>query len=242
MLLNYQIIINTFSEIKTNWQTAFKNKRFAAKVILLPIVFWIYSIITQQIGTVIESRQGIQLINKILLSIPKYDFSIAIFTLLYGCMALILISNIKNPYNIIMIAEMHLYVAVVRQICILLVPLEAPLGIIPLTDVLLENTFYPPGTPLTKDLFFSGHVASIWIYFLCTQVSSHRFVFFIGTLLMSFMVLSMRIHYTYDVIGAILATTIIYFVHGHFFYKRKAEYEMTAGFIGKKGVENTRLD
>lgn len=32
-----------------------------------------------------------------------------------------------------------------------------------------------------------------------------------ATCLMSFMVLSMRIHYTYDVYGAVLFTTIIYF-------------------------------
>jgi FtsH-binding integral membrane protein len=125
-----------------------------------------------------------------------------------------------------MIAEMHLYVAIIRQICILLVPLEAPQGIIPLSDIFLENTFYPNETPLTKDLFFSGHVASIWIYFLCTNNKILRFLFFIGTISMSFMVLSMRIHYTYDVVGAILATTGIYLLHSHFYEKRLSVYQI----------------
>jgi hypothetical protein len=190
--------------------------------------------ITQNIGAYVEARAGAQLLNKILFFIPQFDFSVAIFVLLYGCMSLILLSNIKNPYTIVMVAEMHLYVAVIRQICILLVPLEAPIGIIPLTDILLENTFYPHGTPLTKDLFFSGHVASIWIYFLCTTNAKLRFVFFTGTLLMCFMVLSMRIHYTYDVIGAIIATTTIYMIYNHFFTKNKAAYD----FSKKKIISN----
>ncbi len=107
--------------------------------------------------------------------------------------------------------EMHFLVAVVRQICILALALEPPAGIIVLRDVFLENTVYPHNSPLTKDLFFSGHVASIWIYFLCAQ---HKFLktwMFLATFIMSFMVLSMRIHYTYDVYGALFFTTLIYF-------------------------------
>ncbi len=211
----------------TNWRASLStNSRFKMKAILLPFVFWIYSFITQSIGIYVENRQGIQLHNKILFKFPNMDFSFGIFLLLYTCMAAIIINNLRNPYKIIMIAEMHLYVAIVRQICILLLPLEAPLGIIPLQDILLENTFYPTGAPLTKDLFFSGHVASIWIYFLCASNKKLQFLFFIATILMSFMVLSMRIHYTYDVVGAIIFTTLIYTVHNYNFERRHAKDQL----------------
>jgi len=80
-----------------------------------------------------------------------------------------------------------------------------------LKDVLLENTFYPHHTPLTKDLFFSGHVASICIYFLCARQKFLKVYFAFAILLMSFMILCMRVHYTYDVYGAVFFTVIIYF-------------------------------
>jgi xanthine/uracil permease len=111
---------------------------------------------------------------------------------------------------------MHFLVAVVRQACILLVALEPPAGIIVLRDVFLENTVYPHNSPLTKDLFFSGHVASLWIYFLCAQRKYLKIYLGFATILVSFMVLSMRIHYTYDVYGAVFFTTIIYFLPSRF--------------------------
>jgi FtsH-binding integral membrane protein len=96
--------------------------------------------------------------------------------------------------------------------------------------VFLENTVYPHNTPLTKDLFFSGHVASVWIYFLCAQQRFLKTIFFAGTLLMSFMILSMRVHYTYDVIGALFFTSIIYFAPSYvkpYFSKVKAQFIYT---------------
>ncbi|MCB9047756.1 MAG: hypothetical protein H6550_16595, partial [Chitinophagales bacterium] len=92
-----------------------------------------------------------------------------------------------------------------------LIALEPPAGIIVLRDLFLENTVYPHDAPLTKDLFFSGHVASIWIYFLCAQRKFLKVYFVAATLCMAFMLLSMRVHYSYDVYGAIFFTTLIYF-------------------------------
>lgn len=107
---------------------------------------------------------------------------------------------------------MHFAVAVLRQLCILLVALEPPVGIIVLRDVFLENTVYPHHSPMTKDLFFSGHVASIWLYFLCAEVKWLKRFLLVATGLMAFMILSMKVHYTYDVYGAFVFTTILFYV------------------------------
>jgi hypothetical protein len=105
---------------------------------------------------------------------------------------------------------MHFIVAIVRQLCILLIALEPPVGLIVLRDVFLENTVYPRHSPLTKDLFFSGHVASIWIYFLCAERKYLKYYLIAATAIMSYMILSMRVHYTYDIYGAIFFTTLLY--------------------------------
>lgn len=193
------------------WKAALADRVFTIKLLLLPGIFFLYSAITQRLGTYIELRKGIQLKDKLLYYIPQFDFSVAVFCLLYTSLALVIITHLHKPKIIYRIIEMHLLVAVVRQICIFLVALDPPAGIIVLRDIFLENTVYPRFSPLTKDLFFSGHVASIWLYFLCAQNKMVKKYLLFATMLMSFMILSMRVHYTYDVYGAIFFTTIIYF-------------------------------
>lgn len=194
-----------------SWKYALSDKVFSIKLLLLPGLFLLYSAVTQKLGIFFELRKGVQLPDKLLYIIPTFDFSLAIFLLLYSSIFLIFISHLHKPKIIYRILELHLLVAVVRQICIFLVALEPPIGIIVLRDIFLENTIYPRFSPLTKDLFFSGHVASIWIYFLIAQYQPVKKYLFFATILMSFMILSMKVHYTYDVYAAILFTTLIYY-------------------------------
>jgi PAP2 superfamily C-terminal len=193
------------------WKTALQSRSFGLKLFLFPILFIFYSAITQHLGHYIEARQGIRLEDKLVTLFPSRDFSIEIFALLYTSLFLLVITHLSKPAVILRIIEMHFLVAVVRQICILMVALEPPAGMIVLRDVFLENTIYPQNSPLTKDLFFSGHVASIWIYFLCSQRRYFKYSMLAASVAMSFMILSMRVHYSYDVFGAMAFTTVIYF-------------------------------
>ncbi len=204
--INYHI-----RNIVNAWRTELEDRTFRWKLLIVPGLFIIYSSITQHLGNYIQARKGVQLQDALLALFPSFDFSSSIFLLLYTSLFGILITHLNNPKVVLRVLEMHFLVAVVRQICILIVALEPPAGIIVLRDVFLENTVYPHDSPLTKDLFFSGHVASIWIYFLCAQKRYLKLYLGVATLLMSFMVLSMRIHYTYDVYGALFFTTLIYF-------------------------------
>ncbi len=204
------VVQDYLSNLIAAWRSELKDKVFRTKLILMPALFLVYSAITQQLGNYIQMRQGVRLNDKLLTLFPSHDFSQYIFLLLYASLLTIIVTHLHKPKMILKVLEMHLFVAVVRQICILLLALEPPVGIIVLRDVFLENTVYPPDAPLTKDLFFSGHVASIWIYFLCATKNYLKVYFALATVLMSFMVLSMRVHYSYDVFGAIFFTTLIY--------------------------------
>ena len=184
---------------------------FTLKLLITPGLFFIYSALTQKLGNYVEMRKGVQLEDSLLQIFPRIDFSAPIFFLLYLSMALVLITHLHKPRIILRIIEMHFVVAVVRQLCIFIVALDPPVGIIVLRDLFLENTVYPRHSPLTKDLFFSGHVASIWIYFLCAEKKWLKYYFVFATFAMTYMILSMRVHYTYDVYGAIFFTTLIYF-------------------------------
>ncbi|MBL7766468.1 MAG: hypothetical protein JNJ58_10265 [Chitinophagaceae bacterium] len=201
---------NYINQIPKAWREAITDRTFVWKILLTPGLFFIYSAITQRLGNYIEMRKGVVLEDKLLYLFPSYDFSFYIFILLYSSLTLVILTHLHKPQIILRIIEMHFLVAVVRQACILLVALDPPVGIIVLRDVFLENTVYPRHSPLTKDLFFSGHVASIWLYFLCADHKHIRLVLAISTLLMAFMILCMKVHYTYDVYGAIIFTTVLY--------------------------------
>ncbi len=202
---------NHIRHIFQAWTSALKDKSFTLKLLLMPGLFFIYSAVTQKLGNYVEMRKGVQLEDHLLQLLPSIDFSAPIFFLLYTSLALVVVTHLEKPKIILRIIEMHFVVAVVRQVCILLVALDPPAGIIVLRDLFLENTVYPRHSPLTKDLFFSGHVASIWLYFLCAEKKYIKAYLIAATLLMSIMILCMRVHYTYDVYGAIFFTSIIYF-------------------------------
>ena len=196
------------------WKEAIANKNFRLKLILVPGLFFLYSAITQRLGNYVEARKGVRLNDVVLYLFPSHDYSFYIFMLLYSSIALLIITHLDKPKVWLRVIEMHFVVAIVRQACILLVALEPPAGLIVLRDIFLENTVYPPTAPLTKDLFFSGHVASIWIYMLCAQKNYLKVYLGFATVLMSFMLLSMRVHYSYDVYGAIFFTSLIFYIPG----------------------------
>ena len=204
-------IKNYFDSVYRAWKQAFSDPSFTWKLFLTPGFFFLYSAITQKLGNYVETRDGVQLNDELLQLLPSIDFSVAVFVLLYSSLSIVVLTHLEKPKVILRIIEMHFAVAVLRQLCILLVALEPPAGIIVLRDIFLENTVYPRHSPLTKDLFFSGHVASIWLYFLCAERKYIKYGLAIATVLMSFMILCMRVHYTYDVYGAIVFTTMLYY-------------------------------
>ncbi len=201
--------------IRGAWIAAWDERVFRLKLFLVPGLFVLYSAVTQQISGYIELQKGTKLSDTLLSHLPIIDCSELIFFLLYGSMATILVSHLDRPKAIIRILELQFIMALVRQLCILMIPLEPPTGMLILRDVFLENTFYPHHRPMTKDLFFSGHVACMWIYCLCAERRYVKICLGFATLAMSFMILSMRVHYTYDVYGAIFITTAIYSVHAY---------------------------
>jgi hypothetical protein len=85
-------------------------------------------------------------------------------------------------------------------VTIYLFPLETPPGIITLIDP-LSNHFY--GVPfITKDLFFSGHVSTLFLMFLCQKNKYFKFYTLISCLCVGILVLIQHIHYSIDVIFA----------------------------------------
>jgi hypothetical protein len=83
-----------------------------------------------------------------------------------------------------------------------LVPLNPPPGMIPLGDPFVE--YFGTGRLLTKDLFFSGHTATIFLFYLVSDPARRglKIIFLICTVLVAVFVLLQHVHYTIDVASA----------------------------------------
>lgn len=148
----------------------------------------------------IELREGFQ-INDILLSIlPAKDCSEAIFILIWSCVALATIRFLNNPMLFIVFLWSYVLLCLTRIITISLVPLNAPDGLIPLRDP-LSNYFYGQ-VFITKDLFYSGHTATLFLIFLCLEKKRDKLMVLLATAVVGLLLLVQHVHYSMDVLAA----------------------------------------
>jgi hypothetical protein len=80
------------------------------------------------------------------------------------------------------------------------VPFNPPLKMIPLADPFVQ--FFGSGAVLTKDLFFSGHTATLFILFLTAASKKTKYFFLTGTIIAALLLLLQHVHYTVDVLSA----------------------------------------
>lgn len=103
----------------------------------------------------------------------------------------------------------YLLITVVRMISMFMITLEAPEGIIPLQDPLMDVIAYG-GNVFNKDLFFSGHVATLTLFFLIEERPVFKRILLVNAFLVAILILWQRVHYTIDVMVATLMTYLIF--------------------------------
>ncbi len=148
-----------------------------------------------------ESRVGYKLYDPVLAAIHPIDLSIVIFSCTYGCILIGLLYCMRTLRDVIKTNLSIICIFTLRMLMIYLVPLEAPDGIIPLRDSFLMNTSYADQV-LEKDLFFSGHTASlVLLHYLVSNKFVSR-VFLVMSFVIGTMLIIQHVHYSIDVIAA----------------------------------------
>lgn len=165
----------------------------------------------------IEKREGVVLNDRLLAMIPPHNVSILIFIIIWGTGALTVIRAVYKPEIYIHYVWTLIFVCIVRMICISMVALNPPVGLIPLADP-LTGIFYGEAS-ITKDLFFSGHIASVTIVFLCLEKRNDKIIAFIAIFITAALLVIQHIHYTIDIIASPVITYACYWFAKRCFFK-----------------------
>lgn len=194
---------------KLTWSAALKHRVFRKKFIIGIISVSLVLFSLPYFFQTIERREGILLHDVFLSWLPAKDVSIAIFGILWSMAILIMIRCLQNPKIFLLFIYSFVLVELSRMITISAVALNAPVHLIPLVDP-ISNSFYGK-TFITKDLFYSGHTAMQFLFFLCLQKKIDKIIALCCTLSIAVLVLVQHVHYTVDVVAAFPFAYLCYF-------------------------------
>jgi hypothetical protein len=145
-------------------------------------------------------RDGFVFTDPLLNLFKPYDVTNYLFILMYGMILVALVYQIAHPKQLSIMIRAYFILLVFRALSMFMLPLEAPLTMIPLADPFIEH--FGDGQTLTKDLFFSGHTATSFLLFLTMKNKVLKPLFLVICILMASFVLLQHVHYTIDVIAA----------------------------------------
>jgi hypothetical protein len=189
-----------FRTISLSWREATRRQSFrvvfAGTAILLVVVLVLYSSFLRYIDT----RQGSILSDPLLRVLHPQDFSTITFLLIYGGLLGGIVSLVPSPRNLVIAMLTYASMVVIRMGAMYVLPLDPPEGMIVLRDPLVE--VFGPGAVLTRDLFFSGHTATLFILLLTARTIVLRVLFGAAMIAVAVLLLWQHVHYTVDVLAA----------------------------------------
>lgn len=156
-----------------------------------------------------ESREGVILDDPVFKLFTAIDLNIPIFAMIYLSLVFGLISLTYRPEWLLVALQTYCLMVIFRMIMMYVTPLELPDTTIDLEDPLVF-IIGTGGLKLTKDLFFSGHTATLFLLFLTAQNKKLKYVFLICTILVGIFVILQKVHFTVDVLVAPFVSYVSY--------------------------------
>jgi hypothetical protein len=192
------------------WKKAWANSSFKIKTVVGSFLLLLVLISFPKFFATIELRNGIVLSDFLLEQLPSFDLSIPIFLLIWSTAILLIRRIIQSPTLFLQFLISFLLLCILRILTISSIPLNAPIGLIPLKDPISSLFYGGKEIFITKDLFFSGHTATQFLMFLSFQKKGDRIITGITSFAIALMVLVQHIHYTIDVIAAFPLSYIVF--------------------------------
>lgn len=193
-----------------NWKIYLQTRALRNEFALTCFAFFVAGSQNIHFIAEFEKRQGTRLNDFVLNMLTPTDFSLAIFFITYSAVLFVLIELLFTPEKLTRGLQMFALLSFLRTLSIFLVPLEAPADIIFLNDPFANVLLHQPDLKVVKDLFFSGHTATVALMFFLTRKKWVQIYSGIALIVSPTLILWQHVHYTIDVIAAIPAAYFCY--------------------------------
>jgi membrane-associated phospholipid phosphatase len=148
----------------------------------------------------VEMRAGYTYNDPLLNLFAPVDLTWIIFGLIYAGLITAIYFFIRDPHLILTALQAYLVLVILRTIAMYLLPLNPPTDMISLNDPFVQ--IFGSGEILTKDLFFSGHTATLFLLFLMANKKTLKIIFLSFAVIVGISVLLQHVHYSIDVFTA----------------------------------------
>lgn len=148
----------------------------------------------------VERRPGATLRDPLLALIEPRDVTWLTFSVLYAAIFTGLALLVRRPRDLVAAMQAYAVLVVFRIAVMWATPLDPPPGMIALRDPFVQAI--GTGHVLTRDLFFSGHTSTMFLFFLAVRGRLAKGLFLACTALVAACVLWQHVHYTVDVMAA----------------------------------------
>ncbi|TAG57091.1 MAG: hypothetical protein EAZ27_03620 [Cytophagales bacterium] len=187
------------------WKEALNNKQFQLELPTFSIICFVMLYYSPEWMTIVENQKGDLLYDPILDALKPVDFSSTIMSLIYGSLFISLGFLLTNPMQFMLSVKTFYIVVTLRYLLIYLIPLEPHPDIILLKDPFLAMIVYD-SMPITKDLFFSGHMFTMVMACIFMPYKPLKYILILAAIALGTLLMVQHVHYSYDVFAAVIIT------------------------------------
>jgi len=189
------------TQTRIAWMNAWSNTNFRWQLIITLLLLAVISKHNFYYLNIWEFRTGERLNDPILNMLPPINFSNFIFFFTYSTITLTILSAIPYPGHFVRGLQAFSLITLLRTSSIYFFPLEPPADMVLLVDPVAEFLLHNE-TVVTKDLFFSGHTATLTLMYLFAQNKYLKTFCLVALCIAPVLLMWQHVHYTIDIIVA----------------------------------------
>ena len=195
---------NYLRRVRSDWRGVMAVKSFKVFLAITVVSVTVATLGITSYLPQVELRPGAPIADPVLLAFPAVNVTALTFIIMYMCSLLGLVVMLRYPVRFVIGCFAYAIMLSLRTLTMYLLPMEAPPGIIVLVDPFIGAV--AGSDSLTKDLFFSGHTATMFIFALAAPKGLWKWFFVACTIAVGVLVVLQHVHYSIDVLAAFFFT------------------------------------
>lgn len=188
------------SRFVDGWRAALGVRGFRDQLLVAVIGWLVLMILMRVFLEYVVTRGGILMDDPLLPLFAPIDLHWITYSLIYAGFLLGIVTLILRPYSLLVAVRGFVFLILLRIVCLYLMPLNPPADNIPLVDPFLRLPGVRP--TLSRDLFFSGHTATISLLAYAIPWRDLRIIMAFVVLVLSVFLFLQHVHYTIDLVAA----------------------------------------